>query len=309
MSGFPSGILPPMMKFPQFFQGQMGVPGSDTPLGLRLAPTSHVYFVDKNHPDATDSNDGTDPMKPKLTIGSAQAAAHANIDWAHDSYAYNWIFVNPGTYEENLGGFYYTHLIGLGLLGTDTAAEIHPVAGSAVAGTLLGAHFQNIRFECETAVPVIDVGIGNNSIIEGCEIVKGIADLATIGIEFDNATHVQILDNLFVSGVTNLAQGIVFNGGANQYAHACRIMRNTIWAATKGIAIAAACTATNCLIQGNVIARPTTGIEDLNTNSYVVDNWISALVDAISHALSTTHCIANHVLDNAVGAVEAVGTD
>jgi len=308
MIGIPFGSLP-MIKFPQFFGGQMGVAGSDTPLGLRTAPTSHVYYVDKNHPEASDNNDGTDPNAPFLTIAAARAAAHANVDWAHDAYALNWILVNPGVYEENLGGFYYTHLIGLGVLGTDTATEIHPTTGSPIAGTLLGAHLCNLKLECETAVPVLDIDIGNNSIIEKCEITKGIAGLATVGIDFENASHMQIINNHFVSGVAEIAKGIVFNGGADKYAHACRVIGNFIKAVTTGIEVAADCTATGTLFAHNYIMRPVKGIDDNSDSVYCVDNWITATSDAIEHGNSATHCIANHVIDNNVGAVEATGTD
>ena len=73
----------PMIKYPIFFGGQMGVPGSDTPLGIRTAPQGIVYYVDGSHPDALDANDGTDPMEPKATIQSAITASNATITWAN----------------------------------------------------------------------------------------------------------------------------------------------------------------------------------------------------------------------------------
>lgn len=72
----------PMYKLPPWFGGQMGVRGSDTPLGLRTAPNSIVVYVDSTHPLASDDNDGTDPNAPKMTIESAIAECTANHnDW------------------------------------------------------------------------------------------------------------------------------------------------------------------------------------------------------------------------------------
>jgi len=308
-------FIPPypasMEKWPPFYGGQMGVPGSDTPLGHRMASRSMVYYVDKTNPDANNANDGTDPRYPKLTIQSAINAHNALINWV-DAFGglrpFSTIYIGPGEYVENLTPAYFCHIIGLGQLGTDTATEVHPVTGSALAGTGLGLHLCNIKFESETAVPVIDFGICNNTIIEHCEITKGIAGLATIGIEFDNASHVRIIGNDFLSGVADFATGLRFNGGANKFAHQVRVIGNVIYAATTGIHIAADCTASGMLIAKNTIARPTTGINDLSALSYCVENWVSAGTNAIVHAASATRCIANHVIDNAVGGVLAVGT-
>ena len=271
-----------------------------------------VYYVDKTNTLASDNNDGTDPRYPKSTIQSAITAHNALIDWGDDYgglLPFSWILVGPGVYAENLTPAYFAHIVGTGQLGTDTATEVHPTSGSALAGTGLGLHLRNIRFEVETAVPVLDFGICNNTIIEDCEIVRGIAGLATHGITFENASHVQLLRNRFLSGVANFPIGIYFDGGANQYAHACLIKDNHIFAATTGIQIDADCTATLCTIEHNLIAgRPVTGINDASGNTWCFDNFITASNDAISHANSATQCIGNHVLNAAVGAKEAAGT-
>jgi hypothetical protein len=306
------GIPLPLLKLPPFFGSQMGVPFGDAPSGIRAASRSMVYYVDRTHPDANDTHDGTDPDHPLLTIQQAIDNHNALIDWA-DAFGgllpFSWILVGPGLYAENLTPAYFCHIIGLGQLGTDTATEVHPAAGSALAGTGLGLHLRNIRFEVETAVPVLDFGICNNTVIEDCEIVKGIAGLATVGIDFTNASHVQILRNRFLSGVANIATGIYFDGGANQYAHAVLIQGNHIFAATTGIHVEADCTATLLTIKDNLIAgRPVTGINDLSGLSWCAGNYITASTDAIVHANSATQCIANHVIDAAVGAVEAAGT-
>jgi hypothetical protein len=239
------GSVPvPMEKWPPFYGGQLGVPGSDTPLGHRMGTTGIVYYVDKNHPNALDANDGTDPLEPKLTIASAITASNATIDWTQDAYPYNWIFVAPGAYAEALTSLpHYCHVIGTGVLGTDGATEIHPAAGSAIAGTQINCRWSNIWFECETAVPVIDFNIANNVMLDGCAIVRGIAGLATMGVQTNNTSHLQVSNSIFCSGVADLPIGLQFLGGANRFAHCVRIVGNTIYAATTGIDIPANCTA------------------------------------------------------------------
>ena len=63
----------PMLKFPPFFTGQLGIVGSDTALGLREHTTGKVFFVDKNHPLANTTNDGTSLDAPLSTITAALA--------------------------------------------------------------------------------------------------------------------------------------------------------------------------------------------------------------------------------------------
>lgn len=268
------------------------------------------YYVDQNHGNASDSNLGTDPQAPFLTIQAAITASNATIDWGVTPKVYNTIWVSPGVYAENLTPAYYCAIIGLGQLGTDTAAEIHPAAGSALAGTGLGLILRNLRFESETAVPVLDFGILNNSAVLGCEIVRGIAGLATMALQADNTTHLQFINNRIISGVANFPTGLQFLGGAGQFLHASLILGNWILAATTGIDIAAGCTASGSVIQQNLVAgRPVTGILDANGGTYCIDNWVTASVDAINHVNLATNCIANHCIDAAVGTVEAANTD
>lgn len=291
------------------YEGIWGIRGTAW-YGKTGGDTGLNYYVDANHDNASDDNLGTDPNAPFSTIQAAITVSNATIDWAATPKIYNTIWVAPGVYAENLTPAYYCRIVGTGQLGTDTAAEVHPAAGSALTGTGLGLILENLRFEAETAVPVIDFGICNNSAVLGCELVRGIAGLATMAIQTDNATHLQLIANRVISGVANFPTGFQFLGGADIYLHASLIYGNWVFAATTGIDIPANCTASGTIIQNNVIVgRPTTGISDLNGNTYCVNNWVTAGTDAINHANLATNCIANHVIDAAVGAVEATGTD
>lgn len=68
----------PIIKAPPWFGGQMGVRGSDTPLGFRMASRGNVFYVDSGHPLTSDANDGTDPNNPLRTITQALANCTAN---------------------------------------------------------------------------------------------------------------------------------------------------------------------------------------------------------------------------------------
>ena len=74
------------MQLPQvrqaiLYQGQVGVPGSDVPRGLRTSPAGIVLFVDANHPNATATADGTDPENP-LRL-NAPKRSNILIVWEH----------------------------------------------------------------------------------------------------------------------------------------------------------------------------------------------------------------------------------
>lgn len=60
-----------MVKAPPWFGGQMGVPGSDTPLGFRLQADAVTFYVDPGHGHTNDNNDGTNPNAPLTTLGQA----------------------------------------------------------------------------------------------------------------------------------------------------------------------------------------------------------------------------------------------
>lgn len=290
--------------------------------GGLLIPPSMTWYVSK---DGSDANGGTSWDDALLTIAAARAKHYATINWSRTpwwKYHRGRIFIAPGEYAENLIPGYQLDYIGTGILGTDTATEIHPASGAAVGGasgatfcTGLGLGLFNLRLETETAHPVVHFGVCNNTQIAGCEIVKGIAGLATTGIAIGNGSHVQIVGNRFISGVANFATGINVDHAvyavatADKYFHACLVRDNHIFAATTGINIDEHNVASGALIQGNFIggAALAKGIDDNNGNSWCVENFISA-TDAIEHANSATQCIGNSVINNGTGAKEAANT-
>jgi hypothetical protein len=61
----------PITRLSPWYPGQMGVPGSDVPRGIRSEPTALALFVSTVNPAANAFNDGTDPENPISTVQMA----------------------------------------------------------------------------------------------------------------------------------------------------------------------------------------------------------------------------------------------
>ena len=290
-------------------------------LGETPNPNSHVFFVDKRSAQALDADDGEHGQtwdKPYNTIAYAITRANAEINWSDDPWlVQNYIIIGPGTYAEALSSLPYScKVIGTGTLGTDTATEIHPaaLAGPALAGTGLGLHLKNLRIEAESyASPtaIIDFGICNNSIIEDCEIFKGIIGTnIDYGIQTDNCTNLIIRRCLFGHGATSpITDWMKINGGADKYFHQCRVHNNVFNTfSNSAINIADNCTASGAIIHDNHIIAPaaTYGIYDGSKVCTISHNYIIA-VDAIKvRDDAVSYKVGNYVVNNGVAAMEPV---
>jgi hypothetical protein len=273
--------------------------------------TALNYYVDWNHPNASDDNDGTDPEAPFETIQAAIDANNALIDWGDTPSDFNTIWIAPGQYAENLTPPYYCRVVGTGLATgntTDVCVDVHPAAGSALAGTGLGVHWHNIRFTTDTAAPVIDFDVMNSCVFESCAITDGNPGLATVGIDTTDANSSWIVGCVFKGNTNPLTIGIRSTGDF----YSCRVISCEICAVTTGIDLSGAALCGNSVAAHNLIwsgggALLTTGINDSVVGDlFCVHNWIVA-VDAINHA-DANMTIGNHVNNNGVGAIELVGT-
>jgi len=269
------------------------------------------YYVDLNHPNGDDNNDGTDPEAPFVSIQAAITASNALIDWADTPSEFNTIWVAPGQYDENLTPPYYCRVIGTGLAtGTTTAicVDAHPAAGSALAGTGLASMWYNIRFTTDTAAPVIDFGVMNSCIFDGCAITDGNPGLATVGIDTTDANSSIITNTVFKGNTNPLTIGIRSTGDF----FSCRVVDCEICAVTTGIDLSGAALCGNAVALRNMIwggggVLLATGINDSAVGDLLcVNNYITA-TDAINHA-DAAMTIANHVINAGAGAVELVGT-
>lgn len=299
----PYGILPDRVGIVGFAgTARYGHVGGDASIN---------YYVDANHANASDSNDGTDPEAPFLTIQAAITANNALIDWGDTPSEFNTIWIAPGQYAENLTPPYYCRVIGTGLAtgnSTDICVDVHPAAGSALAGTGLGVYWGNIRFTCDTAVPVIDFDVMNSCIFDSCAITDGNPGLATVGIDTTDANSSWIVNCMFKGNSNPLTIGIRSTGDF----YSCRVLNNEICAVTTGIDLSGAALCGNSVIAHNMIwggggVLLGTGINDsVVGDSLCVNNYITA-TDAINHA-DAAMTISNHVQNAGVGAIETAGT-
>lgn len=269
----------------------------------------HIWYVDSN--TSASAQDGKSWDTAYDTIQEAITANNATIDWTATPMRYGAIYVAPGVYAENLTPCYYCYIIGGGVRGTDTSAEIHPTSGSCLTGTLLGTVLYNLRFETDEATDCLNIGICNNSEIAGCVFTNGAAVAAT-ALSTDNCTHLHFHHNWVESGqTTGMKHGLYFQGGANKYAHNIHVHDNSIITTDTGVYIAAGCTASEARIgDGNMIrcsGGSSKGVDDNQGGSVVYGNWISA-VDAIEHAGGASFTIGNSVVNNATGAKEAANS-
>lgn len=269
-----------------------------------------VYYVDPSNGNASDDNLGTDPLAPLETIQQAITYHNATIDWAatppYDQFGT--IVIAPGQYDENLTPPYYCRVVGLGMATgntTDICVDVHPTAGSALAGTGLACEWYNIRFTTDTAAPVIDFGVMNSCLFKQCMITDGNPGLATVGLDCTDANSSWIIDCRFTGNSNPHTIGIRSTGDF----YACVVKGCQIAAVTTGIHLSdGAGLCGNALIAHNYISYPVNGIICANGGAWVIDNWIGASVDAISHT-DANLTIANHVAVGGAGAVELAGTD
>jgi len=279
--------------------------------GKTAGDTGLNYYVDANNANASDSNVGTDPEAPFLTIQAAITASNALIDWAVTPSKFNTIWVAPAVYAENLTPVYYARIIGTGLAtGTtnDVCVNVEPTTGSPLAGTGLGMCLYNIRFTCNDANPVLDFAVMNSCVIENCAIIDGNPGLATVGIDTTDANSSWIINTVIKGNTNPITTGIRSTGDF----YSCRVINCEICAVTTGIDLSGAALCGNAVAAHNLIwgggaVLLATGINDSVVGDLLcAGNWITA-TDAINHA-DANMTIDNHVINAGVGAIELVGT-
>ncbi len=151
-------MLFPNVRLQPFYPGQMGVPGSDAPLGLRWTSMGYVLYVDTDHPDASDNNDGWDPNAPLATIQQAVdnlytiQARVAAAGTPHEPAATNSVIVvAPGTYAENVvidaNDPDYCTILGGG--NGKYPVILDAGTGDAITCDAYGWRFENLHFKPE----------------------------------------------------------------------------------------------------------------------------------------------------------------
>jgi len=281
-----------------------------------LVPLGNVYYVDKG---VTASGNGRSWLQAFKTIQEAVTQTNSDLDWSADPWLLDsWIFIAPGTYVEAITPPYSCHMVGLGHHGTDGVAEIAPGDGdgAAITGTGLGLELRNLRFEAYDAGPVLDFGICNNVIIDGCQFAPANAQV-THAISTENASHLQVKNCLFSSGLgtPGFSHILYAAGGADKYLFSSTIENNIMSGLVSGgtaIYIQSNCTATETFIVNNIIRVPGSGkgIDDNNGNTMCIGNHIAVGSggDAIEHAGGNAYLIDNHVNVNGTGGIEVTSS-
>lgn len=149
-------MLFPQVRLQPWYPGQFGVPGADAPLGLRWCSMGYVLYVDTDHPDAADTNDGWDPNAPLATIQQAVDnlnTIQARVDAAgtpHEPAATNSVIVvAPGTYDENVvidtDDPDYCTIMGGG--NGRYPVILDPTSGDAITCDAYGWRFEGLQFQ------------------------------------------------------------------------------------------------------------------------------------------------------------------
>jgi len=235
---------------------------------------SKVYYVSKGGNSTTGES-----WENAFTTIEAAITAHttyrATIPSAQQS-VNDYIIIAPGTYDENIEALPFScTMIGLGVLGTDKATEIHPTAGSCMAGTVSGLRMYNISFQSGTGTSdTIDFNICNNVHIIGCEFYPG-ATNSNAAISTQNCGMSVFKDNrILTQSAFKYTYGMYFGGGADKYCIVNNIEDNIIGglAATgTGIYCASNAVGSDTVVRNNIIRLSGAGIGiDDNSDGFIL---------------------------------------
>lgn len=132
----------PMQRFPQFFGGLAGIPGTAAPYGQRIGSKGIVLYVDTN--TGVDTNYGFSPEVPFKTIGAAVASdllVSGSV-----------IYVAPGLYSESVVtddyvlGANYVSIVGAGNSRWAVQWESGAAASPCLDLRALGWSIEGIKF-------------------------------------------------------------------------------------------------------------------------------------------------------------------
>ena len=203
--------ISPMTRMAPWYQGQLGVSGSDVERGLRVAPRGITLYVDPSHTGATAVGDGTNPEYPLNTL---QAAVNNLSTW--DQAGLNVDFstiVVSGSLDESVQITDYTTnpayctIVGVGpsifAPVWDSGAATDPcLVMGAVGWRVTGFRFYVPATDAAIIVPCTQApwganAIGIRSVIDNCYF-DGSVNTGQTGIDLHGAPYnACIIDNVF----------------------------------------------------------------------------------------------------------------
>jgi len=184
----------PLTYLAPWYSGQMGVPGSSVPRGVRSQSNGIVLFVDNGHPSANTFNDGTDPENPISTLTAAfarLAAFHALTDSRAEGSV---ICVAPGVYAESITLDQATYPEDCTILGTGNSkfdVIWRPASGDALSTDVPGWLIDGIHFQPSSTGAGVkltwNTGSGaEDTVIQNC-FFDGRWGTGLMGVEFEGA--------------------------------------------------------------------------------------------------------------------------
>ena len=272
-------------------------------LGLPvLNPYSEIYYVDSDHANALDADDGEHGNTRELPFATVTyAITRNNAAFALDSDPQRLMLIHSKTYTENLTAFPKNCTV-IGCGGKVRIQGYHSFSHAQ------NCRIYNVQFKSsEASVPIVDA-TGNCHGLEFHECVfEGGAAISEC-LKFSGNSSDLVVDNCRIGYETNATRSpdiaIRFAGVAAQRAE---ITNNRIWSTGIGIQIDSTMTSGGfLLIENNKISNNPArdnqmafGIKDLTpspSGALIVRNYISA-VDAIFYtvtgAKSQNLCIGN----------------
>lgn len=283
-----------------------------------LGPNSETYYVDSDHANALDADDGEHGNTWELPFKSiAYAIGINNVAFALDNDPQRTMFIHSKTYTENLTTWPENcTMIGVG--GKVRIQGYHTISHTQ------NLRIHNIQFRsAEASVPILNV-TGN---CHGLTLDKCVFDSqAAISecVKFTGSQSDIVINDCRLGYETNPTYSpdiaIRFAG---VHAQRGEVTNNRIWTTGIGLQIDAAMVSGNFLLvennkisvgPGSADAQAAIGIYDKTSSprgGLYVNNYISA-VDAIKfdapNSKSQWLCISNHVVEGTTGAIEDSGS-
>jgi len=308
-----------MMNLPQvrqapWYSGQMGVPGSDVPRGLRSQANGVVFYVSADHPNATTTADGTDPENPLSTIAAAMARLVAFHALAGVQAEGSVIVVSPGIYTDNItiaNATYPEDCVILAASSNKFGVIWRPASGDALTidqgGWVVdGVHFQPAADGAGVKLTWNAGSGGEDAVIQNC-FFDGRWGTGLYGIEFEGApANVTIQNNRFAEfDATSPAITITATPTASPYQ--THILNNTFQECAEYITIEAGGYNAS-IIAGNHFVRATgdlaatTTYINLGTGSLGYNQVAGNVFDG-DYSNAGGYTAETHGLDNWVGNV------
>lgn len=279
-----------------------------------LNPNSEVYYVDSDHANALDADDGEHGHTRELPFKSIEYAITTNnAAFTADSDPQRTMYIHSKTYTESLTAFPKNcTVIGVG-------GKVR-IQGYHSTGPAQNSKWYNVQFRSSTASqPIITVANASHG-IEFHECVWDSQAAISECLLFTGSISDLVVENCRIGYETNPANSpdiaIRFGG---VHAQRGKILNNQIYSTGIGIQIDATMSSNNfLLVKDNVIAcglgsadaQMAVGINDLEVSpkgGMYVHNFISA-VNAFSFAAANTKsqwaCMGNWVNEGATAAWE-----